>query len=479
MLSLREVAALTHGQVRQGALIGADAEAERVDVAAIHVDAISTDSRRMPHGALFVALAGDRFDGHAFVDEVASRGARAVLVEHGREARGLPSVTVADTRRALGDLAAGWRRRFHIPLVVVVGSNGKTTTKEMIAAILVAAYGADDCCATQGNLNNDIGLPLTLLRLRTHHRAAVVELGMNHPGETARLARIAQPGIALVVNAQREHQEFMQSVAAVADEHALAIAALPVDGVAVFPAGDAHAAVWRHAADRRRVVDFVCVTTSAPEPASAAVTGRAFLEVDGLVLHLDTPIGATTARLSVPGAHNAHNATAAAAACIAAGVPLDAIRIGLEAFRATRGRTQRSVVDGIVVIDDSYNANPDSMRAAIDLLASHGAPRLLVMGDMGEVGGDGPRFHAEIGTHARERGVEAVYALGNASRASIDAYGTAGRHFDAVEPLIAAVQDWVATHEGSGAIVVKGSRFMRMERVVAALVPAGPTTGAH
>ena len=476
MLTLREVAVFTHGEVRRGERIGVgvdgDGDAERIDVEAIRIDAVSTDSRRVPNDALFVALAGDRFDGHAFVDEVAARGARAVLIERGRQARGLPSVAVTDSRRALGDLAAGWRRRFSMPLVVVVGSNGKTTTKEMVASILVAAYGVEDCCATEGNLNNDIGMPLTLLRLRAHHRAAVVELGMNHPGETARLAEIAQPSIALVVNAQREHQEFMCSVAAVADEHALAIAALPGDGVAVFPASDVHATVWRQAAGRRGIVDFACVTASGEEPTPAAVTGRAVLEVEGLVLHLTTPVGDVAVRLSVPGAHNAHNATAAAAACVAAGLPLDAIASGLEAFRATRGRTQRSVVDGIVVIDDSYNANPDSMRAAIDLLATQVAPRLLVMGDMGEVGSDGPRFHAEIGAHARERGVDTVYALGDASRASIDAYGPAGRHFDAIEPLIAAVRAWVDARTGSGAIVVKGSRFMRMERVVASLVPA-------
>ena len=484
MLSLREVAALTHGEITSGdPAVVAD---RRLDVGSIEIDAVSTDSRRVPQGSLFVALAGERFDGHAFVDEVGPRGARAVLVERHRPAHGLPSIAVLDTRRALGDLAAGWRRRFRMPLVVVTGSNGKTTTKEMIAAILVAAYG-DDSCATEGNLNNDIGVPLTLLRLRTHHRAAVIELGMNHPGETARLAEIAQPGIALIVNAQREHQEFMQSVAAVADEHALAIASLPVDGVAVFPAGDRHVAVWRRAAEQRRVVDFVCVAARDAEPSIAAsVTGRASLETEDTVLHLDTPDGATSARISVPGIHNAHNATAAAAACIAAGVPLDVIRAGLEAFRPARGRTQRVVVaGGIVVIDDSYNANPDSMRAAIDLLASHRAPRLLVMGDMGEVGDDGPRFHAEIGAHARERGIEAVYATGGASRDSVDAFGAGGRHFETVEALIDAVHGWVAAHaraagEPAGAIVVKGSRFMRMERVVAALVPDRiATAGAH
>ena len=477
MLSLGEVAAMTGGDLQPGDLV-------RADVDSISIEAVTTDSRDVPGGALFVALAGERFDGHRFVDDVAALGARAVLVERPRRAARLPSIAVTDTRRALGDLAAGWRRRFTMPLVAVTGSNGKTTTKEMIASILAAAFEADAICATRGNLNNDIGVPQTLLRLRSQHRAAVVELGMNHPGETARLAEIARPDVALVVNAQREHQEFMQSVAAVAAEHALAIAALGDDGVAVFPADDAHADVWRRAAGDRRVVDFVAVAAHEAIPTEAAVIGTATFAVDGTTLRIDAAAGATTVRLAVAGRHNAHNATAAAAACIAAGMPLEAVRAGLEAFRPMRGRSQRLVLDGgLVVIDDSYNANPDSMRAAIELLATQSAPRLMVMGDMGEVGDDGPRFHAEIGAHARDRGIEALYALGAASRAAIDAFGADGRHFDAVEPLNAAVRAWLDVHGSGGAIAVKGSRFMRMERVVAALVGAGAgavaVEGAH
>ncbi|MEO8937114.1 MAG: UDP-N-acetylmuramoyl-tripeptide--D-alanyl-D-alanine ligase [Burkholderiaceae bacterium] len=475
MLSLREVATLTHGElVRAPSTVSSMAELE-----AIQVDAITTDSRDVPPGALFVALDGEFFDGHAFLDDVAARGARAVLVERGRHAATLPSVTVSDTRHALGDLAAGWRARFRMPLVVVTGSNGKTTTKEMIAAIMIAAFGEDGCCATRGNLNNDIGVPQTLLRLRTHHRAAVIEVGMNHPGETARLAQIARPDIALVVNAQREHQAFMQGVAAVADEHALAITALADDGIAVYPADDAYAAVWKHAAGARRIVDFVCVTARDAESSPAAVTGRAYLGTEEIVLHLHAAQGDVTARLSVAGLHNAHDATAAAAACIAAGIPLDAVGAGLESFRPMRGRSQRIVIDGnIVVIDDTYNANPDSMRAAIDLLASHPAPRLMVMGDMGEVGDEGPRFHAEIGRHARATGIETLYAFGTAGQASVDAFGSEGRHFETIESLIEAVESWVdARTDAGGAIAVKGSRFMRMERVVAAL--CGTAAGAH
>ncbi len=389
MLTLNEVATLTGG--RLVAARGSTVDASDVGVRC--VGSVSTDSRSVANDALFVALPGDRFDGHAFVDDV---DATAVVVRDTHGPCALPSIAVADPRRALGDLAAGWRARFDVPLIAVVGSNGKTTTKEMIAAILAAAFGEADRLATRGNLNNDIGVPLTLLRLRTHHRAAVVELGMNHPGETARLAQIAQPTIALVVNAQREHQAFMQTVAAVADEHALAIDALPDDGVAVFPADDAHADVWRRVAGGRRVIDFVCATARDDEATfehAAAVVGRAYLEPDGSVLHVDTPDDALTARVAVAGLHNARNATAAAAACVAAGVELGAIRRGLEAFRPADGRSRRLVLDdGTIVIDDSYNANPDSMRAVIDLLATHAPPRLLVVGDMGEVGAAGPRI---------------------------------------------------------------------------------------
>ncbi len=500
MLSLHEVADMTRGRV----------VSRRAHADAVQVLDVSTDSRAIAPGSLFVALSGERFDGHAYLDDVAARGAAAALVAEGRSASALPLVEVDDTRRALGDLAAGWRQRFSMPLVVVVGSNGKTTTKEMIAAIFTAAFGESDRCATRGNLNNDIGVPLTLLGLRTHHRAAVIELGMNHPGETARLAEIAQPSIALIVNAQREHQEFMRSVAAVADEHALAIDVLAPDGVAVFPADDAHADVWRRAAGSRRVVDFVCITDHSVDVPTASVVARAHLEVDDTVIHLDTPLGTTTVRLAASGLHNARNATAAVAACVAAGtmgsgavpatataaadISLDAIRRGLEAFAPMRGRSQRFVSrGGSAVIDDSYNANPDSMLAAIDLLATYAAPRLLILGDMGEVGSEGPRFHAEIGAYAREHGIEALYATGAASRATVSAFGERGTHFDDVEALIEAASAWLDAGEARArcmaspspavtstpSVLVKGSRFMRMERVVAALRGVDPAEGAH
>ena len=456
MLSLREVAALTRGR-----LVNVSADS------ALRVDDVTTDSRHLREGSLFVALTGDRFDGHDYVDAVAASGAAAAIVER-TVSPALPLVVVDDARHALGDLAWGWRRRFRMPLIVVTGSNGKTTTKEMIASILAAAYGEADFCATAGNFNNDIGVPLTLLRLRTHHHAAAIELGMNHPGETARLAHIAAPDVALVLNAQREHQEFMQTVAAVADEHALAIEALGDAGIAVFPADDPYARVWRAAAGARRIVDFACVSDHEAALPSAAVAVRAHLQGSESIVHFDTPAGTATVHLHAVGMHNVRNAAAAAAACIAAGTGLDAIHRGLEAFRPVGGRSQVGRVDGTTLIDDTYNANPDSMLAAIDVLASHPAPRLLVVGDMGEVGDAGPRFHREIGAHASTLGIETIHALGDASRDVVAAFGPAAIHFDDADALIAATRAWVARHAQS-TVLVKGSRFMRMERVTAAL----------
>ena len=470
---------------------------------------IGTDSRTAGPGELFVALKGERFDAHDFLADVASRGVSAVLAAHVPPEWNLPALIVADTRAALGALARGWRRRFPIPLVAVTGSNGKTTVKEMIASIFAAACGDDARLATAGNFNNEIGLPLTLLRLSAAHKLAVVELGMNHPGETETLAKIAEPTIALVNNAQREHQEFMETVEAVALEHASVIHALGPDGVAIFPADDPYAGIWRAAATGNRIIDFALLQAAGSERAggdakalpAAAVTG----EFARNRLRASTPAGAFEATLQVRGVHNAHNALAATAAALAAGVSLDAIRRGLEAFSPVKGRSQakRAVTGslaGATVIDDSYNANPDSMRAAIEVLAAEPAPRVLVMGDMGEVGDRGPAFHREIGAYARERGIDALYGLGDAMRdactafaappvqamagASVTAATAAGqaRHFDDVGALIDALQQ--AGYGAGATVLVKGSRFMRMERVVDALTqlqPKAPGTapGAH
>ena len=473
MLTLREAAALIPGAT----VLGDEA---------VTFDSVSTDSRTARPGSLFVALKGERFDAHDFLPEVAQQGASAVLVSRSPGDWRLPALRVADTRVALGALARGWRRKFALPLVAVTGSNGKTTVKEMIASIFAAAVGDQARLATRGNLNNDIGLPLTLLRLSAQHKLAVVELGMNHPGETDLLARIAEPTVALVNNAQREHQEFMASVEAVALEHASVIHALPPDGVAVFPADDAYAGIWRVAATGNTIYDFVLKKES-NVGATAAIEGTPLASG---ALRIVTPAGTADVSLRVLGEHNARNALAATAAALAAGVTLDAIRRGLEAFEPVLGRLQMKTavlgpLAGAAVIDDTYNANPDSMRAAIDVLACRRAPRILVMGDMGEVGDHGPAFHREVGAYARERQVDALYALGDASRDACTAFGAAAHHFDSAQELVSALlKEFVAPASAADAtILVKGSRFMRMERVVEALtVPHAtdaPANGAH
>jgi len=438
---------------------------------------VSTDSRTVGPGDLFVALKGDRFDAHDFLGDVAARGAAAALVAHVPAGLAMPVVEGGETRAALGALAHGWRKRFAVPLVAVTGSNGKTTVKEMIASIFAAAVGADARLATAGNLNNDIGVPLTLLRLSGAHRVAVIELGMNHPGETEILARLAAPTVALVNNAQREHQEFMATVEAVALEHAAVIHALTPDGVAVFPADDAYASIWRVAATGNPILDFAL--HDAERQVEAQVTGR----LHGGELAIDTPAGAVTVRLRALGDHNARNALAAAAAALAAGIELAAIKQGLESFEPVKGRLQVRQADvgslaGATVVDDTYNANPDSMRAAIDVLAAQPAPRVLVIGDMGEVGDEGPAFHREIGAYARERGIDALFALGDASRDACTAYGDTARHFVDVGALVTALL--AAGYGAQATVLVKGSRYMKMERVVDALTnqPAAGTVPA-
>jgi len=430
---------------------------------ALQLERVHTDTRSLRAGDLFVALRGERFDGHSFLAQAAQAGAAAAIAERGLAEAGLPGLLVADSLRALQDLAASWRARATLPLIAVAGSNGKTTVTQMLAAILRAWCG-DAALATAGNFNNHIGVPLTVLRLRPHHRAAVVELGMNHPGEIALLARIAAPTVALVNNAQREHQEFMASVEAVARENGTAIEALPASGTAVFPADDPMAGIWRVLAGARRPLTFAT-------RGEADVTAEARWAGDHWSLRVRTPAGSMPAALRVAGAHNVHNALAAATAALAAGAPLAAIVQGLEHFVPVSGRSRLLAWprDGsrVALVDDSYNANPDSVRAAIDLLAGLPGPHWMVLGDMGEVGARGPEFHAEVGAYARERGIEQLWLAGALCEHAARAFGADARHFTDTPQLIAAL------HEAPrcAAALVKGSRFMGMERVVRALMP--------
>jgi UDP-N-acetylmuramoyl-tripeptide--D-alanyl-D-alanine ligase len=453
MMSLAEAAAATEGRLR-----GADAL----------FTGVSTDSRSIGKGQLFVAIRGERFDGHDFLGAARERGAAAALVDEKYSGQApLPLLVADDTRRALGRLGRHWRLRFAPALIAIAGSNGKTTTKEMLASILRRHAGEAGALATRGNLNTDIGVPLTLLGLRASHRYCAVELGMNHPGEIAMLADIARPTVALVNNAQREHLEFMQSVEAVAEENASVFGALPADGVAVLNAEDAMVGVFRRWAGARRRVEFGLQ--------AGDVTGRYVMKALQSEIVLKTPSGEAMATLAIPGLHNVRNALAAAACAHAAGIPPEAIGAGLTAFRPYSGRLQvKQTAAGTTLIDDSYNANPDSVRAAIDVLASCPGPTALVLGDMGEVGSQGAEFHAEVGRYAKEKGINALLAFGSASKDSAAAFGSGAKHFEDLNEIPSNLKS-IKT------ILVKGSRFMRMERVVAALVGEmrGSKAGEH
>ena len=428
---------------------------------------VHSDTRTLRAGDLFVALRGEHFDANDFLGEAKASGAVAALAERGLAEAGLPGVLVRDAKAALGQLAAAWRRQHAIPVIAVTGSNGKTTTTQMIASILRAWVG-DAALATEGNYNNDIGVPLTLLRLRhddeSSHRAAVIELGMNHPGEIAPLAAMAQPTVALVNNAQREHQEFLATVGAVARENGAVLEALAGSGCAVFPAEDACAPIWFGMTGNRPHLTFAL-------HGEADVTGDAQWQGTHWALELHTPAGTVPVALQMAGEHNVRNALAAAASALAAGAPLTAIQQGLEAFRAVKGRSElKRDALGRTLIDDSYNANPDSVRAAIDLLAGLPGEGWLILGDMGEVGNDGPAFHREVGAYAAERGIAHFWTAGSAARDSAAAYGPGACAFDTTAALIAALKE----QPGVTQTLVKGSRFMKMERVVAALQTGDP-----
>lgn len=446
MMLLSEAARATHGTLRGGD---------------VRFTAVTSDSRKVAPGDLFVALKGPRLDGHDFVAQSQKRGAVAAMVEQAWVGGGpevdLPLIVVEDTRQGLGTLAAYWRGKFTLPLVAITGSNGKTTVKEMLAGILRAAAGEDAVLATEGNLNNDIGLPLTLLRLRDTHRFVVTEMGMNHPGEIAYLTRIAQPTVALINNAQVAHLEGLGSVEAVARAKGEIFQGLSSQGTAVINADDAHAALWKRLAAAHQILTFGLER-------DADVSADYALGPQSSDLRLNTPAGSIAVHLQVPGKHNVGNALAAAAAALAMQVPLAAIAAGLEGFRGVGGRLQRkSGCCGSTLIDDTYNANPDSMRAAIDVLTGLPGRKVLVIGDMGELGKEAVARHEGIGKVAKAAGVDMLYGLGEMSRYAVEAFGEGARHFDSADALAAAL---LPTLDEKTVVLVKGSRFMRMERVV-------------
>lgn len=470
---------------------------------ACEISCVSTDTRSIPAGALFVALVGERFDAHDFIISAVAEGATAAMVNRERASvlaldprlASFPLLVVDDTRKGLGRLAAEWRRQFQIPVIGITGSNGKTTTKEMIASILGVAFPLVDqattseeadsrVLATQGNLNNEIGLPLTLLRLRSFHAAAVVEMGMSHPGEIGYLSQIAMPTVGVVTNAQRAHLEGMNDLEAVAREKGCIYSGLAADGVAIIPGDETFTPLWVDmAADYQTIkvgspgksmdLTYFSGTEERGAPEGTFETQKLVLEWQGKPYEVLVPL---------LGAHNLKNAAVAAAATLSAGVSMSSVITGLEKCRGAKGRLERKPgPQGAVVVDDSYNANPDSVRAAIDVLASHSGPKILVLGDMGEIGDSSEACHTEVGEYAREKGISTLFSLGQASQRAASSFGGQGYACNTPEELVSQL---LPRLDSQTMVLVKGSRFMRMERVVNLLsklseIPVPVDLGTH
>ena len=449
MMRLSEIALATKGKV-----LGADVE----------INSVGTDSRAIESGQLFVALKGENFDGHDYAAQSLQQGACAVMVS--QEVAG-PAVLVKDTRLALGDLSAYWRNKFSMPVVAITGSNGKTTVKEMLASILKVAAGDDaKVLATQGNLNNDIGLPLTMLKIEQQHEYAVLEMGMNHRGEIRYLTKLAKPNVALVNNAGSAHIGELGSYEAIAEAKGEIFEGLAKDGIAIINADDVFADFWKKLAAQNKQMTFGLNQ-------QANVSARYQLNVMNSNIQMTTPIGNVNFDLPAPGEHNVRNALAAATAALALNVPLNKIAEGLTHFAGVKGRLQsKAGFAGAKVIDDTYNANPLSMKAAIDVLAGNQGTRIFVMGDMAELGDDAAEMHAEIGAYAKAAKIQTFYALGQLTPEATKAFGASGKHFERVETLVDALRKEMNSNV---TVLVKGSRSARMERVVD-LIQAGQVT---
>ncbi len=433
-------------QIMGGTLVGADAQ----------FTGVSTDTRTLKPAEIFFALHGPHFDGHDFLTEAANRGAAGAVLTRDTGG-GLSHIKVADTRLALGTLAAFWRRQFDIPVFAISGSNGKTTVKEMLAAIM-AETGRG--CSTRGNLNNDIGVPLTLLRLRAEDRYAVVELGMNQRGEIAYLAGMVQPTIAVVTNAGQAHLAGVGSVEDVAREKGALFAALGSDGIAVINADDPYADLWRECARGRR-----CLTFGLHQEAD--VSAEYQTDRTGSTIRLQTAQGDMHMRLSLLGQHNVSNALAATATAMAGGVDLARVKRGLENLRAVSGRLElKAGSNGAAIIDDTYNANPASLAAGIAVLKDYPGETVLVLGDMAELGDAAPEIHRRAGKLAKDLGISRLYALGELSRLAVKSFGKGGKHFPSREALIEALREGLSADT---TVLVKGSRVVHLEQVVQAI----------
>ena len=432
-----------------GQLIGHD-----VGMHGVLCESVGSDSRNIVKSQLFVAIKGEHFDGNSFATEAIKQGAAAVLVSD-LNTQASPAVLVQDTRLALGQMAKYWRDKFQIPLVAITGSNGKTTVKEMLAAILKAAD--KNALATQGNLNNDIGMPMTLLKLRAEHDVAVIEMGMNHMGEIDYLTHIAQPNIAVINNAGTAHIGELGSRDNIAKAKGEIFAGLSDDGVAVINADDEYADYWKSLNKNTKTIMFGMQ--------SQADLSATFVEKESISeVTLYTPKGNIVFNLAMLGKHNISNALAASACAVALGVSNADIARGLESFTTVKGRLQRKIgVNGAALIDDTYNANPDSMKAAIDVLAAMQNNTIFVMGDMAELGADAMQMHIDIGAYAKQKGIQTLFTFGENSQLASQAFGANAQHFASIDSLVTSLK---LIMQANTTLLVKGSRFMQMERVI-------------
>lgn len=432
-------------------------------VANTAINRVVIDSRAVEAGDVFVAIKGEHFDGHDFVNDVLAQGAVLCIVSRADFAQQDRCVLVEDTQQALGQLAHAWRMAVNPELQVfgITGSAGKTTVKEMLATILRRYAGDEKVLATAGNLNNHLGLPLTLLQLTAHHRYAVIEMGMNHVGELSYLTDLTRPDFALVNNALRAHIGCgFEDVADIARAKSEIYQGLDEQGTGLIPLDDGLSSIYAAALKGKHVVTFG--TNHGDVHAENIV-----LEPLSMSFDLHSPQGMIALQLPVPGLHMVHNAVAACAMALSANITLTALT-ALADFVNAKGRLQQKrSVHGALIIDDTYNANPDAFKAAIDVLASFPAPRVLVMGAIGELGINAPALHAEVGAYMRERGIEAAFFIGDDAKYAAEAYGALDAFFEHKAELIAALRHW---DQPMATILVKGSRFMHMEDVVAALM---------
>jgi len=446
------------------------AAAAEIDVSFTRV---CTDSRTLQAGDLFVALSGPNFDGHDFLAQAQEEGAVAAMVSRYDDSLVIPQLIVSDTLQGLGQLAAWWRQQQAIPVVAVTGSNGKTTVKEMLASILRQRH---QVLVTLGNLNNDIGVPLTLLGMNAGHQYAVVEMGASKAGDIDYLTRLVQPDVALITNVALAHLEGFGDIAGVARAKGEIFNGLAEGGTAILNADDARAGVWRAMLAGHNSIHFGLRNEA--EVTAVGLNGEA---QPGCSFKLCTPAGQIDVRLALVGRHNVMNALAAASAALALAIPLVDIKAGLEAMRPVNGRLATAPgIFGVRLINDTYNANPGSIRAALDVLVACPGETILVLGDMGELGNAAAALHEQVGRQARTSGVKRLYTVGEYAGLAAGTFGLGGQHFPNQQALIAALRQELAHCEGdtSCTVLVKGSRSMHMERVVEALTVNGEAPGA-